>query len=279
MISLTHRRMIAWRRAAVLGALAVVAAAGNSQAQDYPTRTVRMIVPYPAGGATDIVARVMQEWLTRKWSQPVVIDNRTGAAGNIGTETAFKSDPDGHTILINAPSPMTVNKNLYAKLNFEPSEFVPVTILTVIPIGLIVNPKKIPANTVAEFIAYAKANPGKINAATQGTDDLRSDDRMAPDVDRHEVPQGAVPRLGPGAPGADRGRLRLHVRQPPLRDAARAGRPAEHARGDDAETAPRAAGHADVRRDAAEFRVRNLGRGVPAAEDAAVDRRPTERRL
>ena len=169
MISLTHRRMIAWRRAAVLGALAVVAAAGNSQAQDYPSRTVRMIVPYPAGGATDIVARVMQEWLTRKWSQPVVIDNRTGAAGNIGTETAFKSDPDGHTILINAPSPMTVNKNLYAKLNFEPSEFVPVTILTVIPIGLIVNPKKIPANTAAEFIAYAKANPGKINAATQGT--------------------------------------------------------------------------------------------------------------
>jgi tripartite-type tricarboxylate transporter receptor subunit TctC len=110
----------------------------------------------------------MQEWLTRKRNQPVVIDNRSGAAGNIGTETAFKSEPDGYTILVNAPSPMTVNKNLYAKLNFEPSEFVPVTILTVIPIGLIVNPKKIPANTVAEFIAYAKANPGKINVGSFG---------------------------------------------------------------------------------------------------------------
>ena len=118
--------------------------AGVGQAQDYPSRAVRVIVPYPAGGATDIVARVMQEWLMRKWSQPVVIDNRSGAAGNIGTEAAFKSEPDGYTVLVNAPSPMTVNQSLYAKLNFEPSEFVPVSILTVIPIGLIINPRRFP---------------------------------------------------------------------------------------------------------------------------------------
>jgi len=136
-------------------------------AQDYPTRTVRMIVPYPAGGTTDILARLMQDWLTRKWGQPVVIDNRAGAAGNIGTEAAFKSDPDGYTLLVTAPSPLTVNQSLYPKLNFEPSEFVPVAILATIPTGLIVSPK-IPANTVAELIAYARANPGKINAATQG---------------------------------------------------------------------------------------------------------------
>ena len=131
MIAMTHRRTTSLSRRALLGnaaALAVSMSAGQGWAQDYPTRPVRIIVPYPAGGATDIVARVMQEWLTRKWNQPVVIDNRSGAAGNIGTETAFKSEPDGYTILVNAPSPMTVNKNLYAKLNFEPSEFVPVAL-------------------------------------------------------------------------------------------------------------------------------------------------------
>ncbi len=138
-------------------------------AEDYPTKTVRIIVPYPAGGATDIVARIMQEALLRKWNQPIVIENRSGASGNIGTEAAFKADPDGYTILINAPSPMTVNKSLYAKINFEPTEFVPVSILTVIPIGLMINPRKIPVNSLAEFIAYARAHPGKINAATQGT--------------------------------------------------------------------------------------------------------------
>ncbi len=153
--------------AALLGVVVGALVMGAAAAQDYPTRTVRMIVPYPAGGATDALARIMQEWLTRRWGQPIVIDNRTGAAGNIGTEAAYKADPDGYTILVNAPSPMTVNQSLYPKLNFEPAEFVPVTILATIPTGFIASPK-VPAKTVAEFIAYAKANPGKINAATQG---------------------------------------------------------------------------------------------------------------
>jgi tripartite-type tricarboxylate transporter receptor subunit TctC len=106
MLSIGNRRTSGLSRRALLGnatALAVSMSAGQGWAQDYPARTVRIIVPYPAGGATDIVARVMQEWLTRKWGQPVVVDNRSGAAGNIGTETAFKSDPDGYTVLVNAP--------------------------------------------------------------------------------------------------------------------------------------------------------------------------------
>jgi tripartite-type tricarboxylate transporter receptor subunit TctC len=139
-----------------------------AHAQDYPSRPLKLIVPYPAGGTTDILPRIMQEWLSRKWGQPVVIDNRSGAAGNLGAEAAFKAEPDGYTILVTAPSPMTVNQSLYPKLNFEPSEFVPVSILATIPTGLIVSPR-VPANTVAEFIAYARANPGKINVATQGT--------------------------------------------------------------------------------------------------------------
>ena len=148
--------------------LATLPASLDACAQDYPSRTVKMIVPYPAGGITDVLPRIMQEWLTRRWGQPIVIDNGTGAAGNIGAEAAYKSEPDGYTLLVTAPSPLTVNQSLYPKLNFEPSEFVPVSILATIPTGFIVSPK-IPANTVAEFIAYARANPGKVNAATQGT--------------------------------------------------------------------------------------------------------------
>ncbi len=145
-----------------------VLAAGAALAQDYPARTVKMIVPYPAGGITDVLPRIMQEWLTKKWGQPIVIDNRPGTAGNIGAEAVFKSDPDGYTLMVTAPSPLTVNQSLYPKLAFEPAEFVPVSILATIPSGLFVNPKKIPANTLAEFIAYARANPGKVTAATQG---------------------------------------------------------------------------------------------------------------
>ena len=283
MISMTHRRSDDAEQARAPGRRDCTRGSGPAavgQAQDYPTRTVRIIVPYPAGGATDIVARVMQEWLTRKWSQPVVIDNRSGAAGNIGTETAFKSDPDGYTILVNAPSPMTVNQSLYAKLNFEPSEFVPVTILTVIPIGLIVNPKKIPANTVAEFIAYAKANPGKINAATQGTgttSHLTTEWlQMLTGTKFLNVPfRGsalALPALIAGdcdfmfdnltssMQHVRDGRLKMlavttQKRLPELPDTPTI-----------AETLPN-------------FVSIDLGRGVPAAQDAAAHRRPAERRL
>jgi tripartite-type tricarboxylate transporter receptor subunit TctC len=135
--------------------------------QPYPARAIKIIVPYPAGGTTDILPRVMQESLTRRLGQPIIIDNRAGAAGNLGAELAFKAEPDGYTVLVTAPSPMTVNQSLYPKLNFEPSEFVPVSILATIPTGLIVSPK-LPVGRLAEFIAYARANPGKVNAATQG---------------------------------------------------------------------------------------------------------------
>jgi tripartite-type tricarboxylate transporter receptor subunit TctC len=136
-------------------------------AQDYPNRPIKMIVPYPAGGITDILPRIMGEFLARKWGQPIVVDNRPGAGGNIGAEAAYKSDPDGYTLMVSAPSPFTVNQSLYQRLPFEPSEFVPVSLLATIPTGMIVGPK-VPANTLVEFIAYARANPGKISVATQG---------------------------------------------------------------------------------------------------------------
>src|SRR5712691_4925667 len=159
-----------------------------------------MVVPYPAGGITDVLPRVMSEWLTRKWGQPIVIDNRPGTAGNIGAEVVFKSDPDGYTLMVTAPSPLTVNQSLYPKLAFEPAEFVPVSILATIPSGLFVNPKKIPANNLAEFIAYARANPGKVTAATQGigtTSHLTSEwFQIAANVKFVQVPyRGSAPAL------------------------------------------------------------------------------------
>ncbi|MFL5093356.1 MAG: Bug family tripartite tricarboxylate transporter substrate binding protein [Xanthobacteraceae bacterium] len=147
--------------------LAALIAPSAVSAQDYPSRPVKMIVPVPAGGITDVLARILQEPLTRKWGQPIVIDNRPGAGGNLGTEAAFKSDPDGYTVLFSIPGPFTVNPTLYQKLNFDPSEFVPVALLATIPTALIAGPK-VPARTLPEFIAYARANPGKVTIATQG---------------------------------------------------------------------------------------------------------------
>jgi tripartite-type tricarboxylate transporter receptor subunit TctC len=151
--------------AALAGAVVLVLPAA---AQDYPTRAVRIIVPFPAGGTADVMPRVVGDWLSRKWSQPVVIENKTGAAGNIGAEAAYRADPDGYTLLSAPPPPLVINQNLYPKLGFDPTQFEPISVMGIVPNALIVNPTKIAAKTVAEFIAYAQANPGKITVATQG---------------------------------------------------------------------------------------------------------------
>ena len=184
----------------ILALAALLALTGASAAQDYPNRTIKMVVPYPAGGITDALPRIMMEVLTRKWGQPIVVENKPGAAGNIGAEQVAKADPDGYTLMVTAPSPLTVNQSLYPKLAFDPAEFVPVSILATIPTGLFVNPNKIKANTVAEFIAYARANPGKVTAATQGngsTSHLTSEwFQMAANVKFVQVPyRGSAPAL------------------------------------------------------------------------------------
>ena len=153
-------------RAGLVLAVALAALPG-AQAQDYPSRAVKIIVPFPAGGTADVMPRVFADWLSRKWGQPVVIENRTGAAGNIGAEAVFKSDPDGYTLLSAPPPPLVINHNLYPKLGFDPTEFVPIIIMGRVPNALVVNPK-VAADTVAEVIAYARANPGKLTSATQG---------------------------------------------------------------------------------------------------------------
>jgi tripartite-type tricarboxylate transporter receptor subunit TctC len=146
---------------------AALAMSSGAPAQDYPSRPVKIIVPFPAGGTADVMPRIFSEWLTKKWGQPVVIENRTGAAGNIGAEAVAKADPDGYTLLSAPPPPLVINQNLYPKLGFDPTEFVPIVIMGRVPNALVINPK-LPFNSVAELIAYAKANPGKLTSATQG---------------------------------------------------------------------------------------------------------------
>jgi tripartite-type tricarboxylate transporter receptor subunit TctC len=163
-----HRRLpIGWTIPIVALALSAAAAA-PSQAQDYPTRTVKIVVPYPAGGTADVMPRIIADWLSRKWGQTVIIENRTGAGGNIGAEVAAKSDPDGYTLLATPPGPLVINQNLYPHLDFDPAQFVPIAVIGRVSNALVVDPDKIAATTVKDFIAYAKANDGKLTDATQG---------------------------------------------------------------------------------------------------------------
>src|SRR6516165_1741492 len=137
-------------------------------ADDYPSRSVRIVVPFPAGGTADAIPRLIGDWLSRKWGQPVVIENKGGAAGNIGAEAVANAEPDGYTLLSSPPPPLVINQNLYPKLGFDPSAFVPISVMAIVPNALVVNPARIAANTVPDFIAMARANPGKVTAATQG---------------------------------------------------------------------------------------------------------------
>jgi tripartite-type tricarboxylate transporter receptor subunit TctC len=152
--------------AAALSAL-MLAGIGNAAALDYPNRPVRWIVGYPAGGSTDITARIIGQWLSERLGQQFVVENKPGAGNNIGTEAMIHSPPDGYTVYLVNPA-NAINATLYPKLSFNfIRDSAPVAGIMRVPNVMEVNPS-IPAKTVAEFIAYAKANPGKINWATSG---------------------------------------------------------------------------------------------------------------
>ena len=148
-------------------ALASSQAVAQSDSGNYPNRPVKIIVSVPAGGGVDTVTRIFADKLRQRWGQTVVIENRGGAAGNLGAEFVFAAEPDGYTLMASQPSPITTNKFLYKKLNFDPDALVPVAIMSAIPNVLLVRPD-FPAKTAQEFVAYAKANPGKLNYASQG---------------------------------------------------------------------------------------------------------------
>ena len=152
---------------ALVSALLLASGAFAQNVADYPHRAIKIIVCVPAGGGVDTVTRIIAEGLQRKWGQPVIVENRGGAAGNIGAEAAYNAEPDGYTLLAAQPAPLTINPLLYKKLPFDPAQFVPITIMTSIANVLMVRPD-FPAKTAQEFIAYAKTNPGKVNYASQG---------------------------------------------------------------------------------------------------------------
>jgi tripartite-type tricarboxylate transporter receptor subunit TctC len=146
----------------------LLAAAGPAFAQAaYPNKQVRIVVPFPAGGSADILCRLVGEKLSAAWGQPVVIDNRAGAGGNVGAEIAYRADSDGYTLLCSPPGPLAINHNLYRTLPYDWTKFAPVTVLALVP-NVITVRIDLPANSVQELIAYAKANPGKVTFASQG---------------------------------------------------------------------------------------------------------------
>src|SRR5262245_33868277 len=138
-------RVVAGRLAAGLALLLALLASepGPARAQNYPDRPVKVIVPFPAGGTADAVPRLLADWLSRKWGQPVIIENRTGAAGNIGAELAYHAAPDGYTLLAAPPPPLVINHNLYPKLAFDPLRFEPIVVMALVPNALLVNPNNI----------------------------------------------------------------------------------------------------------------------------------------
>ena len=162
-----HNAMWRWLAATLLAVASLTA-----QAQSWPSKPVRIIVPFPPGGTTDIVARSLGAELQKMWQQPVVVENRPGAGGNIGADLVAKSPNDGYTLLMGTVGTHSINAALFAqsgnKMPFDPvKDFVPITLAAGVPNVMVVN-AKVPVNSVNEFIAYAKARPGQLNMASSG---------------------------------------------------------------------------------------------------------------
>jgi tripartite-type tricarboxylate transporter receptor subunit TctC len=158
-------------RTIAIAAIALLAAFGGAaradDAANYPAQNIKIIVPFPAGGTADTLPRLVADKLRQKWKATIIIENRSGAGGNIGAEVVASSPPDGYTLLASPPGPIAINEMLYKKLSFRPSELKPITVLGTAPNVLDVRPD-FPAKTVQELVDYAKANPGKVSFASQG---------------------------------------------------------------------------------------------------------------
>jgi tripartite-type tricarboxylate transporter receptor subunit TctC len=154
-------------RLLTLGGL-VIGFCANGYAQSaFPSRTIKLVVPLAAGGTADLVPRMVADKLPARWGESVIVENRPGAGHTIGADAVAKAPPDGHTLLVTPQGPLVTSQLLYSKLSYDPTAFVPVSILTTGHIVLIANPK-IPASTLSELVVYAKANPGRLRYASPG---------------------------------------------------------------------------------------------------------------
>jgi len=155
-------------RRTLLAAAALACTGAHAFAQDsWPTKPVRMIVNFPAGGSLDVIVRAVSQKLSDRLGQPFVIENRTGAGGNIGALAVATAAPDGYTLLSSPPGPLTINQFLYKEMPFDPVKLTPVVLMAGMPNVITARPG-LPANTVRELVAYAKANPGKVTYGSQG---------------------------------------------------------------------------------------------------------------
>ncbi len=134
----------------------------------FPTRPVRFLVPYPSGGSNDVLARIVGDKLQAKWGQPVIVENRTGAGGNIAAALAAQAEPDGHTLLVSAAPPLAINQSLYKQLTYRAEDFVPITVFGSVP-NLVIVRKDLPVNSVRDLIDHLKRNPGRLVYGSQGS--------------------------------------------------------------------------------------------------------------
>jgi len=166
----THLHPARWRR--ILALVLLVGASvtgGAAMAQPYPVKPIRFVVPYPPGGPLDLMGRLIGQKLTDAWMQPVLVENRTGAGGNIGADMVAKSAPDGYTLLMGAVATHAINPSLYSRISYDPfKDFVAVALVAQVPNILVVNPL-VPASNVRELIALAKAKPGSLNFGSGST--------------------------------------------------------------------------------------------------------------
>jgi tripartite-type tricarboxylate transporter receptor subunit TctC len=183
-----------------VGILAAFAAVPAASAADYPTRPIKLVVPYAAGGPTDVLGRLVGEYLGRDLKQPFIVENKAGAQGAIGAEAVARAEPDGYTLFVAAASIIVLNPMLYKKLSYDPvRDLRMLALVTDLPVVMEINPS-VPARTVAEFVAYARQNPGKVNfgsAGTGGTIHLAGEMfRQMAGIDMAHVPyKGAGPAL------------------------------------------------------------------------------------
>ena len=178
---------------------ALVALGAPAYADDFPSHTVKIVVPAAGGSTTDTIARLVADQLGTKWGKAVVVENISGGGMVVGTTQVYRSPPDGYTLLVSPPSPITLNHLLYRELAYDPRAFVPIALLARVPNALVVK-KDLPAKDVKELIAYAKANPGKVTYGSQGAGSTAhlsaSQLEMLGGVKMVHVPyRGAVPAL------------------------------------------------------------------------------------
>jgi tripartite-type tricarboxylate transporter receptor subunit TctC len=189
-----------WRFRSVLIAWLVLTTAAGSNAAEFPSRPIRIVVPYAAGGPTDILGRLVADFLGRDLGQAAFVENKPGAQGAIGAETVARADADGYTLLVVAGSMIVLNPLLYKKLSYDPvRDFLMLALITEVPVVMEVHPS-VPAKTVAEFVTYAKQNPGKLSfgsAGTGGTIHLAGEmfKQMAGIAMTHVPYKGAAPAL------------------------------------------------------------------------------------